>query len=161
MAAAIAPANVALPTGFEWTRNTMGVPVYGLEVGNPTLVRLIWDTTNNITVLQDMVTTHHVDANGNPLDGPLVPVHPVLAGALIPQPDYPYLVTVMVNDALRARVQAGNLTPPPLHPGIRPPNFGRTPATVNSVAIIDYMSREGAAEYREATRSLYLSLIHI
>ena len=62
----------------------------------------------------------------------------------------------MVDDAVAARMLNGRITgavnP---HRGPAVANFGRTPARVITNAPINYTTKEGMMEYREATKTLY------
>ena len=133
---------------MDFAQNALGLPIFVTNPADGSWIRLYSNVADG-TVVQPDGTVVPVAANGNPTDG----ATPALALA---QPAMNVLMQYMVDDAVRARMQNGRITGMAgARRGPAVANFGRTPARVITNAPINYTTKEGMMEYREATKTLY------
>ena len=131
---------------MNFAANDEGFPIFVTNPADGSWVRLYADAAAG-TVVQPDGTVVAVNGTGEPIDA---------AGNDIPQPGVNVLMQYMVDDAVAARMRHGRIAVNPhAHRGPAVANFGRTPARVITNAPIDYTTKEGMMEYREATKTLY------
>ena len=131
---------------MNFATNDEGFPIFITNPADGSWVRLYADNVAG-TVVQPDGTVFPTNATGEPTNA---------AGNDLPQPRVHVLMQYMVDDAVSAGMLNGRIAGAVnVHRSPAVANFGRTPARVITNAPINYTTKEGMMEYREATKTLY------